>query len=602
MDIEALAVSAVQSVVALCPRLQPFIALGDKVPFTDGHIEMYRNESKKKDDWMGRVLVQVKGRKAPSNPKKRKSFSINRTELLAYQQERGVLYFVVFVKSNGETAPYHALLTPFAIDALLSKASTKQANISVPLKPLPTRAAEFEQIVLVALKGKNQNPLLGFTPIAPSDARRISITTVGGVDWSAPVKLIPGENDFVLEMATSSGALVAMPGEFSVFPADYVAHEIEVFLRAGEVSYDRATVRRIDSETFEVKLIGGVALVLASGDEKRFKIDITPHSNFAERHRAISFVIALIDNHRLEINGNLVDLTSVPDDEYPAQEIAEIRAHLALLRNLHELFVLMSVDGALIDLGEISDEQGRMLRMLYDVFVKGAQMIKYDGQTGWSVINVGRWKLMVVALPGDAPNHWRLVDPFDSEAPQSFRGHREPPEQGFDILTAYDIIDKDNLPTILNLRLESAVPAYDAIADFERVVSRANYFVLDLITAADECPERKQEFLRGAKQLNEWVITKNGSGPTHLVNRWQIEYRDDMLTAQDRYEIRQLKHTVSATSEELAEEVELACAILLGEVEEADYLAGQMQPERLQRMEAWPIWRLRDHHQGIIAN
>ena len=599
MDIESLAVSKIREMLARCPHLQAIIESNDKTPFTDGHINLYKTPSWKKEDRIGLISVQVKGRSVPRTPKQRNSFSVTRTDLLGFQQEGGVLYFVVYVNKNGDSTPYYAVLTPFAIDHLLDQVPAKQASISVSLRPLPRGTDEIERIVHVALKGRNQNPSLGFDPILFQNMHSITVTTTSDLNWDAPVTLKPGDTDFVLEMMTSSGASVPLSGVLQIFPSDYVAHEIETTIRAGDFAYTRATARRISREKFELVLGGGLSIVFTNAPEKQFDIKVTPHSNFAERHRALGFVVALVDHEQFEVGGETLRLR--PDDTLRPQ-IAEIRERAAFLQNLHDLFDLLGVDGAQIDLGEVTEVQFDNLRTLYNVFIRGEQMIMESDGPGWAIVDVGGiWTVMILVRPGDKPNRWRLIDPFDPDAPQSFRVRLEPEGEGdaqavtaHDFVTAYEFIEEEKLPTLLNMRLETVTQAYEGITDSERVNSRATYFVLRLISAADKFLPRKEEFLRGAKRLNEWVIAREGEIPVYLINRWQIEWRNGTLSTHDRNAIRELKHTVVHTEERLALEVELACSLLLGDTDEADYLAERMPEERLRQMQEWPIWRLRD--------
>jgi hypothetical protein len=595
VDIEALAVSKIQAMVARCQRLQPFLDSNDKTPFTDGHIDLYKSSSRKKQDSIGRVYVQVKGRKATRRRPKVNKFPISRTDLLVFQREGGVLYFVVSIDDAGHGTPYYAVLTPFIIDHILDKAPVEQASVSVPVRHLPHAPREIESIAHVALKGRAQNPSLGIDPVLFERMQSITVTSTSKLNWEEPFTLAPGDTDFVLEMKTSSGASVPLPGILQIFPPGYVAHQVEATVRAGDIAYDHPTARRIDPETSELVLGGGLSLVLAiNSPEKRFTINVTAHSNFAERYKALEFIVALVDHKQFEVNGETLRLGHAVDGEDPGQQIVELRGYLALLRSLHELFEHLGVDDRHIDLGEISEEQFENLRKLYNVFIRREQMILAAGKPGWAIIELGQWALMVLIRPGDAPDRWRLIDPFHPEAPQSIRVRLELEEEGVRLVTPYDIIEKENVPRLLNLRLDSVTQAYDAIKESDILSARATLFVLELISAADKCPPRKEEFLRGAKKLNEWVIERDGEAPAQLVNRWQIEWRNEALTDPDRDAIRELKHSILHTQEPLAREIELACSLLLEDTDETAYLVGKMPDVKLRQMQEWPIWRLRD--------
>ncbi|WP_336649105.1 hypothetical protein [Microbacterium sp. MMO-10] len=134
MEVEELAVAKVQSMIARCPHLKPFITTNDKTPLTDGHVDVYRGLGRKNSDWHGRVSVQVKGRTRSTKRKAELAFGISRTDLQAFQADGGVLYFYVAVNAKGKCVPYYALLSPFTIEYYLRQVPEEQESISVSFK------------------------------------------------------------------------------------------------------------------------------------------------------------------------------------------------------------------------------------------------------------------------------------------------------------------------------------------------------------------------------------------------------------------------------------------------------------------------------------
>ena len=116
VDVEALAVAEIIALVARCPHLQPVISTNDKTVFTDGHIEVYQGLGQTKAVWRGRVPVQVKGRTGRLGKGKMPKHPISRDDLVAYQNNSGVLCFHVIVEcKTGKATPFYRLLSPFAI-------------------------------------------------------------------------------------------------------------------------------------------------------------------------------------------------------------------------------------------------------------------------------------------------------------------------------------------------------------------------------------------------------------------------------------------------------------------------------------------------------
>lgn len=594
MDMEMMGVATIKLLVGACPRLRPVIDDNDKTPFTDGHIDVYSGTSRKNEDHVGRVTVQVKGRVASRKKKRTQSFSIDRSALRMFQQNGGALYFVVSRDpKTGDRTPYHAILNPFKIEALFDQVPESQKSISVSLSVLPDAPDEIERIVHLALKGQAQNPSLGVDPILFEKMQSINIFTAQDLDWSAPVELTPGEVDFMLEMTTSSGSVVPLSGAFKVVPSDYLAHDAESAVSAGEVTYDHVLVRRVDADSVEVILDEGLALVMSQdSNRKAFDVNFTPQSNFAVRLKALEFFTGIVDHGKISVNERTYNLSYGPGG-HPKRRVTELRQHLDYLRDLRDLFTHLGVEGGRIELDDVDDEQAQGLLNLHRAFIQGKELTNKNGKASRGILTVGHWALMVLVVPGGSPSSWRFVDPFHPDTQQLFRLSTVLDDHESVFVTVYDVIEKEQLPRILNLRLDSVVAAYEALVDFDHTLSLANLFVLDLISAADACPPRKDEFLRGARVLNEWIITREGKEPIHLINRWQIEWRIGPLAQGEQDAIRDLKRNMVSTRPKHAGQIELACALLLEDAGEVSYLAGRLPGEQLEKMKEWPIWRLR---------
>ena len=160
-------------------------------------------------------------------------------------------------------------------------------------------------------------------------------------------------------------------------------------------------------------------------------------------------------------------------------------------------------------------------------------------------------------------------------------------------VTAYDVIEDEYLGTVVNSRLGDIVGAYEAISDFQTTFTAANHRVLALIRAADECEQRKDELLGAATLLNDWLLAEDVEVTHHRINAWQITARTSGLTPEQRTKIRELKREVVRRGVDNALQSEIACAILLKDIEEIEDLLPQLDDNQLELMKTWPIWKLR---------
>ncbi|WP_242498631.1 hypothetical protein [Nocardioides ganghwensis] len=591
MDIEALAVSEINQVIARCPHLKAFISMNDKTPFTDGHVDLYSGLRQSKSDWAGRVPVQVKGRTRRMSKQPKLTHPIARPDLLAYQKDSGVLYLVVAVDpTTTRCTPYYALLSPFAIDSILREVPRTQRQVSVPLKRLPSDPDELERLFALALRTRDQNVAQGFDPILLQRIESFTVHAASELNFDAPVFLAPGASDFALVLHTTDGLSIPLDGHLQIFPADYVERTVEVQIGSGQTTYDAAAVKRIDNVTFEARLSDGLKLSFRS-DLGRLSanVTLTLERTLPGRLKTLEFFTALLDTQVITIKGNpsRVEITPAGDESW-------LRNHRDYLRSLTDLFQYLGVDSHLVEPDQIDQTQARQLQVLHRAFVRGEEIADPSANTARVLQKVGPWHLLFLMSAGSAPAKWKFSDPFSLDGRQQFRWSAS--EKGIDEsmpVTAYDIVDDEHLATMLNMRLGAIVGAYKAIADFPSTFNLANHRVLALISAADASEIRRHELLDAASRLNDWLLAEQNDQAHHHINGWQIDVRRRELSTRERGEIRELKRKIARSGTDSAIQFEVACALLLGDAEEVEYLIGQLEESELQQMQEWPIWRLR---------
>lgn len=600
MDVENLAVGRIVTMISRCPHLGPQITANDKTPFTDGHVEVYGGLAKTKSDWRGRVSVQVKGR---SRRGKLSSFSVPRVDLLGYQRDSGVVYFVVTVDNAGKTSPYYAILAPFRIQALLADAGDEQENISVPMTKFPSSPALIEPIFALALRTKNQNPSLGFDAAIFEQVRSLTVHSISGINFDAPVVLDASRDDYAIEVVTENGMTVPLGGTLEIYPRAYVPTKSHVALRCGGVTYDEYFIRRLDEHSLEMALPGGLTLTLRETETERSgSFTLSLKSNFAERLKAVEFFLSLVERQPLHMGEHTTSFVDTEFDKAELKDAQSLRDQWKMLERLRDLFAVLDVDMALVEMEDIDDDQIRQLLRLYHALVHKDEATNADGEISRFVVNVGAWHIMVLVLPGSGPGQWKYVDPFDPAAPHMYRYSPEAPEREGIPITVYDAVEVEYLPTLLNLRLENIVDAYAALSDQPTTTQLANERVIALISAADLQPKRASALLEAATRLNDWLISQEGPVDRHQLNRAQIRWRTDSLTADDRNAIRSIKRIRARTGGAEGLEFELACALVLDEAEEAAYLRSQLSDAQVEKMSAWPIWRLHDPRGSVNAD
>lgn len=578
--------------VAESDFIKPVIDSNDKTVLTDGHLEVYSSTEQTNENWLGRVTVQVKGRKRAPRKKGAPRPRISITELKGHQRNGGVLYFWVEIDpSTRRKTPYYASLTPFGIQRLLEgaeEAPGEATDVPVMMRRFPSDPESINRIVGVALRARDQNVSVGFDPVVLRNLESFTLYTTTDLDFSVPQTLSPDTSEYALVLNTRDGLSIPLPGDFEVIPQPYVPAHVTQSFSSGGVTFAGGVQRRVDRDRTEIVLSDGLTLVERTV-EGRLGADLTLsyERSLSGRLKTMSFYVSVLETGAFEVDGVTREVEVVAGG--PSEEL---RKHLNDLRQLADLFDALGADADLVDLTEISDEQYKQLRVLHWAVVEGNEVVDPELRVSRLLLSVGNWTLALLILPGQSDYAWRVLNSFSPELRNQYSWSARNQGDERTPVTAYDILAPEVLGTVLNLRADSIVEAYEAIAEFEQTYELANEQVRRLIHAADLLPVRAKYLLEAALRLNDWLILDNGSQPHDVVNSMQICHRLRDLTLSERNELRAIRRSESLRVHIFSLELEIACALLLADFEEADQLLEVATAEQIERMKSWPIWKL----------
>ena len=102
IQIETLAVNAVKDSILMSDYLIPFINDNDKEPSWDGKVYIYKDKNCTKDNLIGRLPVQVKGKECDDLSKEEISYSMNVVDLNNYLDDGGAILLDVYKRQGYE--------------------------------------------------------------------------------------------------------------------------------------------------------------------------------------------------------------------------------------------------------------------------------------------------------------------------------------------------------------------------------------------------------------------------------------------------------------------------------------------------------------------
>lgn len=589
MDIERLAVSHIDDLVGRCPNLTSYINASDKIPLTDGHIDVYSAPSKTNADHVGRVDVQVKGRTVKDRKKAAAPYRVRVRDLEAYLNVSGVLYLVVDIRADSrKKKANYALLTPFRVARVLRDTKPGQKTVEIPLKSFPKKPERIEELLRFAVRTRVQNPRQGFDFKLMEQASEITVHGFGKVDATKPMVFNLDADDCAAFVKTEGGMEIPLPGEFHVMPPEYLGERFKCTIRSGDVSFSDPIRRRLDEHTVEFQLSENLRFAFASPEsEMTGRLTYSLADCLDARLQDLGFFLACVGTRQLRLDDNIVRiLIEAPED------LHELRAHHRYLERLETLLNRFKAPTSLISLADVTEERSNQLGAIYSVVMHGASPGEDQQVMGRIYQPIGRWGLELMAAQPEG--HWTILDVFAPGLPFSLAREMETPsgERQVQLVTPYEMLDVRQTARTLNLHLDSIVGAYEAIAQSADVGMLANSSVLRLIHAADIEPERVQEFLDGAERLNNWLIERSGSEPHHIINRAQIHLRRRELTHDEKSILKKLRRESLQSGGSQSAHIELACTILLGEHSNVPEAMEQLTATEREDFMTWPIWNL----------
>lgn len=139
--IETGAINCLKTILWNCPHIDPDISENDKRLSWDGFIFLFSDKEHKKENLVCKCEIQVKGKKKLG---RRRSFSVSIADLINYQNNGGVLFFVVDIETN---KVFYSELLPIKIGNILQDKTKRPKSISVELDEFPTNPMAIELLI-----------------------------------------------------------------------------------------------------------------------------------------------------------------------------------------------------------------------------------------------------------------------------------------------------------------------------------------------------------------------------------------------------------------------------------------------------------------------
>ena len=583
--IETISVNAVRDSIVMSDYLDQFIPDNDKEPFWDGSVYIYKNKEHKKENFTGRMPVQVKGTECKDLSKAEISFSVDLVDLKGYLAEGGTVFFVVYIANKGLLKKiYYNALTPIKIRMILESAKGQKTK-AIKFNEFPTDNDEKANVFF----GCYQNCQM---QTSFSDAKLFSLEELrkevdiesltiplSGVRINKDPQMALVKNE-VYVYANVKGSSIPQPLNFipqNLHTSQDVTTRITI---NGKLFYSKVTIIK-SAKSIEYKIGESLKLTTINGTDE-LKINYTSSDEIQTLAQDLDFMLSYIEAGYFESEGHKFPF-NFDSADFSNFDIEEQKKILKAAKRADETLKILGCKKPLL-IKELTDADWRNIERLHTAFIdnKPAEGLK-ENLPPVCMMKIGNLNVVLTLIKQeDNKNAYEIKDFFATEmlaVYQSGEDEQRPISQ-YAVLTAEDLIKADNV------KCDVFLPSFQKVEKHEGTFERANWFLLDLITVYDKTGNK--EFLNTAKDFAEWISTSTDDEmPYHIktLNLLQVIKRTRKLNEE---EIKTLYKI--AAEKDVQDSTMVGVYLLLDQQVPAEMFFAKMDPNEQTEFMKYPIY------------
>lgn len=578
MDIEKLATSAIEDVIARTDYITSYVNSGDKEPCWDGALYAYSDKSKKNEFFAGKVPVQVKGQRCHTFAERELKYLVRVVDLRNYRIEGGTIYFVVQINDNGDKKIFFNALLPYELNKMLLNVGKKN-KVTVKMYEFPADKNEITNIILNFVRDKDSQVLLrGGKNISLDEAMKqfgkdkltytFSYTGLG-YDRNEIHKYLFNHDVYLYAEFKELNFKVPID---HIWRAEVCGTELEGAVRIGDTKFYEGyhVVHKVDYDELHI----GKSFVFVIQNDGTSKVQYKLRGNLYERIVAESMWIELVKKKEVFINNVRLEINP-SKEELKTFNFERIESHLEHLKEVKEVMDCLGVNIPL-DCSNLTEKDEEHIRMLIRS-QKYRQKVGFNGVhiPPIAYVSIGNLKIMLHFKEQDDGKY--IVENYSKcivDVAGEYMDGTKFPTSKFTILTAEDFV------SISNLNPKMVVDELIRIRN-EGHISRVNLTLLEMIKAYDIVKE--QVVLEEALRLAEWINQVDATDIS-MINLLQCHYRKRCLTEEEECVLEDI-----IIHNRDNQQISAAAYILLGKSNRARKIIDTFLDKEREVFEEYPI-------------
>ncbi|MCC0662489.1 hypothetical protein [Clostridioides sp. ZZV15-6597] len=596
---ENLSVAEIQKLCAIAGNIEANIQSNDKTPSWDGELFLYKKNKiekencldNKKENLLKKINIQLKANEVKKLSGKKRTFSMNVSDLRNYYNNEGVILFVVEIESVNKMKVYCRNLLPVDLINILNEIDRNKKNQltkSVELYELRFENNHFERIVNSFYRNINkQTKNLVDKQIELSERdKEISIDIAEidnrydlfnrGVYAYKPLKHedldtidLPCVNKLYLKELNTKAIV-------DIFIKNNIYKNNEYILTLNKNNHkitinnfiviyiyrilDEKLINKSIDINFTIKEPSGT--VDSHLNNLKMLLDIFKYKKVLIKE--FSTKDELID----------LDLKTMPCEENDLIE------NILFFEDFKNLLDILEIKQENFLLDNMSHEDYGKINTLINIFInnKTIKRKNMSKDSGFTYMKINEKKIILYKIETD--NSWNLINIFDEKNKLTITQKEGDMQCSPYILLNYNDMDSINFDVnkaTINIKKYKKTPEYT-----DRVMS----YILELIKYYDKVLIK--EYLIEALELLEWIENEIDVD-INKINKYQIVKRIRNFSIDEILDLDNIKRKNS-------KDIMIQCAIniLIEKSEEAKNNMNNMSKELLNKFKLYPIYNLYD--------
>lgn len=593
-QIEQWGIDAVGVALSHTDTLCRYFKENDKTPLRDGSVIIYKGKNRSKQNIIGEVNIQLKGKLATEEKLKKEniSYSVEINDLIKYKENSGVIYFVTLINRHEprQYVVFYETLTPRKIRNYI-KSKEQQKTCKINLQRLPQGKHEIQTIFLSFFEESK----LG-------DVEPKSLDELSSIKDN--IKISASVTQFLPEGSKPSPIDVLLNNEL-LWTAKIPNHPIPIPIDLGTgsvlsiISKEGLPSILVNGERYDNYLLithnrnntiykfGKSTTLETPNNSKGIKIKFSLSGLLSERIKDLNFIISLIETREIRVDGkDVLKLGEIISDN--PIDLEETKNILEFHKRIDSFWKSLKVKDD-FDIGKIDINSSLSELDLLMKSMNGKEPVHIDTEENQPYYllrkEVSNFKILLFLESVDQKNNlYNIYNYFDhTETVKIRRNNTE------NISSKYSALNSDDYIELSNIDFSDICPSFKKVISLNnRVYDPANYDLLNLLLAYDKHEDHPAFILEIAKNIAGWLLEEGGEVLPYefrIINYLQTIKRERELTDEEDKKLYQIVEK----SENLMNK--LGANLLLENYKVARLQFGELKDEEKVSFKSFPIYR-----------